>query len=356
MAAEGSALSVYFLDVGQGDCTFIVPPEGEGDPIMFDCADPYVAERFIANHEIMNLTAVVASHLDIDHVRGLLPFLKTHFEEGRRVRRLVLFPDRVPKEGRHKALRALVSQAVEWERHPPHDGFTLKPNHRDGDGPLLLAEGDGWRVELVLPWLGAVAEAMVDGDDPNHCSAVLRVTRGRTSVLVGGDAPLGSWERLEPNLRRARVIRVPHHGGEIREHGKDWSTFDDLYTAVEAELSVVSVGTQNRYSHPSTEHIAAARRGGACRLLCTQLTPTCHEHPELLRDEALVNAGGVEYPYRHRVVEGHPSRRPAQEVPCAGSVVVWLSANGDLRVEPSIDEDHSRFLRRVDRPRCTGEP
>lgn len=46
MAAEGSALSVYFLDVGQGDCTFIVPPEGEGDPIMFDCPDPYVAERY----------------------------------------------------------------------------------------------------------------------------------------------------------------------------------------------------------------------------------------------------------------------------------------------------------------------
>jgi hypothetical protein len=46
----GEPLRVFFLDVGQGDCTFVVPPVAESAPILFDCADSYVAERFVAAH------------------------------------------------------------------------------------------------------------------------------------------------------------------------------------------------------------------------------------------------------------------------------------------------------------------
>jgi beta-lactamase superfamily II metal-dependent hydrolase len=62
------------LDVGQGDCTIVVLPAAHGEEpsaIVFDCADAYVAERFVANHAIKRLRAVVASHLDIDHIRGV---------------------------------------------------------------------------------------------------------------------------------------------------------------------------------------------------------------------------------------------------------------------------------------------
>lgn len=357
MTADASPLGVYFLDVGQGDCTFVVPPAGEGAPILFDCADAYAAQRFVANHGVRDLRAVVASHLDSDHVRGLLPFLQTHFADQRRVDRLVLFADRVPPRGRNDALRELVAAALAWERDPPHLGFTLKPSHRDGDGPLLLAQGADWRVELVLPWSGAVSQAIVDGgDDPNACSVVLRVTRGGTSILIGGDAPLGSWERLEPNLRPARVIRVPHHGGEIREGGRDWARFEDLYEAVKPDLSVVSVGTQNPYGHPFPDHAAAAHRAHRCRLLCTQMTPRCHDTPSTVRSEALQYAGGVEWPYRHRVELGHPSKRPAQEVPCAGTVVAWLHGDGRIEVEPAQGAEHDRLIRRIDHPHCLPRP
>ena len=346
-------LRIFFLDVGQGDCTFIVPPSGESGPILFDCADAYVAERFVANHSIANLAAVVASHLDIDHVRGLLPFLRTHFDAGRRVERLVMFPDRVPKPERHATLRALVAAALAWERAPPHAGFVLKASHRDGDGPVVLASGEGWSVELVLPWVGTSAEAIVErGNDPNACSAVLRVWRGGTAVLVGGDAPLSSWVRLESNRRAAGVIRVPHHGGEIRDGGADWKQFADLYDAVEAGVAVVSVGTNNGHGHPLPDHVISARRGGHCRLLCTQLTPRCHPTPTDHRNEALRYAGEVEYPYRHRAQLGAPRHRPSAEVPCAGSMVVTLTEQGDVSVLPTEGEDHTRLLGRLPHRLC----
>jgi len=351
-------LKVFFLDVGQGDCTFVVPPSSECAPILFDCADAYVAERFVANHAITNLAAVVASHLDRDHIAGLLPFLKTHFEAKRRVERLVLFPDRVPEKGRSRALRELVRAAIGWDKDPPHDGFALKAPHRDRESPLVIASGDGWSVELVLPFVGSVAESLLEGgDDPNSCSSVLRVTRGGTSILIGGDAPLGSWERLEEARRAASVIRVPHHGGEIREGGQHWTRFEQLYDAVRADLAAISVGTNNgTYGHPLPLHASAAHRTHACRLLCTQLTPRCHDEPLALRDEALASAGGVEWPYRHRAVAGHPSRRPREEVPCAATISVSIDAEGRLVVLPEERDAHAALVERMDHPLCVHRP
>lgn len=353
MPGDPAALRVFFLDVGQGDCTFVVPPDGEGDPILFDCADAYVAERFVANHGIGSLSAVVASHLDIDHVRGMLPFLKTHFGAGRRVGKLVMFPDRVPTPGRNVGLRDLMAAAIAWEKEPPHDGFELLPSFRTGSGPVTLARGADWSIKLVLPWMGSVAGSMVEGgNDPNACSAVLSIERGATRILVGGDAPLGSWERLEITERTAQVIRVPHHGGEVRDGGETWTRFADLYDAVGATTGIVSVGTNNGHDHPRPDHIEAAHRVYACRVLCTQLTPRCHSDPTELRDEALAVAGIVEWPYRQRAVPGHGHHRPKDEVPCAGSVVTWIDAAGRLELEPARGGEHDGLLARVEHPMC----
>jgi hypothetical protein len=350
MPTDPSTLQVYMLDVGQGDCTFIVPPKGEGHPILFDCADAYTAERFVSNHEITHLSAVVVSHLDHDHICGLLPFLRSFFENGGRVDRFLVGLDRIPHRGDGAALRALIEQALEWERQRRDEGFVLE--HPGRTGPSL-ASGEGWKVDLVLPfWSTVVAELLEGGDEPNRCSAVLRIERQGTAILVGGDAPLVSWERLEPDLRPARVIRIPHHGGEIREGGAEWTRFEDLYGSVQASVACVSVGSRNSHGHPFPDHLVAARRGGDCRVLCTQLTPRCHDHPEALRAVALESAGMVEWPYRHRAQAGHPHGRPSQEVPCAGSLVAWLTREGQLGFEPRDGGLHDQFLQRVATPLC----
>ena len=357
MPADPDRLGIYFLDVGQGDCTFVVPPAGQGSPVLFDCADLYVAERFVANHEITDLQAVVASHLDIDHIRGLLPFLLNHFKAGRRVFNLIIGLDRVPRRDRSKHLRQLIAQALEWDRSPPHEDFVLREPVRYRDDPHTLAEGPDWRIQLVLPFYGdKVGELVEGGQDPNHCSAVLRVERAGSAVLVGGDAPLGAWERLEPRLRTARAIRTPHHGGEIRHHGQNWSEFSDIYDAVKADTAVISVGSSFQYKHPKKEHAEASRRAGACRLLCTQLTPRCHPDPLDLREQALKYSTSVEWPYRHLAVPGDKNRRRREESPCAGSVVVWIDGQGRLDVVPGERSEHARLLRpRVDGAACLGE-
>jgi len=174
-------------------------------------------------------------------------------------------------------------------------------------------------------------------------------------VLIGGDAPMGSWEILQardPELIPAAAIRVPHHGGDATEWAKEWTSYGDLYDRVNAELAVISVGTNNpsSYGHPHEDHVEAISRGGKCRVLCTQLTPRCHEAPLELRNAMMEQATMVEPPYRHWDEDG---RLVHDEVPCAGTVVVWIDAAGTLHHEPSPDSEHSKLLLRIDDPMCT---
>lgn len=347
------SLGVYTLDVGQGDCTFIVPPTGEGAPILVDCNDRHVAERFLANHRVNHLHAVIATHLDVDHIGGLLELLQTHFNEGGTVGALYLSADRAAERKLGKTLLALVKQVREWEMTPPCPGFTVEAPARTNRGPVEVASGIGWSVQLVLPFQGDHNAAVVSASGkPNLASAVARVTRGEKALLIGGDAPLGSWERLPPTLLRADMIRAPHHGGDITEEAHRWRETSDLYDAVGASQAILSVGTNNGHGHPLPEHVEAARRGGACGVRCTQLTPRCHADPRSRLADALKLAAGVEWPYRHLNRAGEAPGAHAGEVPCFGSMVTWIDPQHTVACFPDPDGAHLDLLSGLASPMC----
>lgn len=336
----GSSLGVYFLDVGQGDCSFVVPPDGAG-AVLFDCNDAHVADRFVVDHGITHLSAAVVSHLDVDHIRGVIPFLEGFLARSGKIDALYIGMDRNPADRLKEACTALLEQAYAWERDKK---LTLFSPTREAK-PKVVCSGAGWSVDVVLPYYGSVLPAIVKGEQPNRCSAVLRVTCGGLDVLIGGDAPLSSWSRLDDGLVKARVIRTPHHGGEIRDDGRD---FGDLYERVEAEVSVFSVGTNNGWKHPNDDHVAAAHRGGACRVICTQLTPRCHDRPEERLPQGLARTGEVEYAYRHR----RKRSDEAIEVPCAGSIALTLDGAGGYSVAPASPGWHDSFVAKLDQPMC----
>jgi len=314
-------LGIYFLDVGQGDCTVIVPPKGDGGAIVFDIADQFVLERFVANHGL-RVSDVIASHLDIDHIRGMLGFLRNHMDA---IDRVYLGTDRKPEPGQNRNLRELVEQIDAWGEGRPMPNIIPKDNWRDHEGPVTIREGKDWKVEIILPFNTTRHKVELrDGQHPNVVSAVLRIEREGTAVLVGGDA---------------------------KEEAKAWKTYGDLYDRVNAELAVISVGTNNpkKWSHPHADHVEAIRRGGRCRTLCTQLTPRCHEHPLELRGIMMERATMVEPPYRHW-------KRGSTEVPCAGTIAVWIDGSGELHHEPSRSSEHSKLLLRVDDPMCERDP
>lgn len=350
MTAE-PRVGVYMLDVGQGDCTFVVGPGTDAAPVLFDCRDEYVAERFVKDHGINRLSAAIVSHLDLDHVRGMMPFLR-HFlaEHGPgSVQAFYANIDKKPDPALRRAAYLLMQQAVAWDRKGE---IPLGASSREVAAKRICG-GDGWSVELVLPRYGElVGMRLEDREQPNRTSAVLRVAVGDHAILIGGDATLDSWERLEAPLLLAEVFRIPHHGGKIDEGNTSW-TIATLYQRVAPKVAVISVGTNNGVDHPNPAYLPIApASGGSCRVLCTQLTPRCHDDPQEQRARALRNPSPVVYAYRHRVQAGdQKKRRPRREVPCAGSMVAWIDPGG-VELLPRRQDWHDNFIDRLDHPLC----
>lgn len=353
MSEDGPAvrsLAVYALDVGQGDATFILPPDG-APPVLFDCADDRVALRFVDAWTLGKLSAVVVSHLDWDHVGGLVAFLKQFDGE---VGSIFLSDDRLVSdaEPHSDGAKALIDYVIDGREQGRWKLFSTAV------AASPVASGHDWSVRLLAPEQMAVLSlARAGAQNPkNLLSAVLRVELNGHAMLIGGDAPLRTWVSIPPEDLASMAFRVPHHGGALDDGGTphEWGV-DQLYAAVGPRVAVVSVGTRNGHDHPHPHWIAPIAGGGRCRLLCTQVTPRCEPTVQGLAarfaGSALRSNHFAEPPWRHLSDRRNPRREP-REVPCAGTVVTELRADGTLRVLPEPHSAHERLVDGWKRPLC----
>ncbi|MCA9526727.1 MAG: MBL fold metallo-hydrolase [Myxococcales bacterium] len=344
------AIDILFLDVGQGDASLIFLPTG--GVIAFDCKDAHVLLKTLDSRDIRRLDALVLSHLDLDHVGGV-PALLTAIE----VKTIFVNRDRdiSPTAPRAKKARKLVARVTDGDRRGT---FRVEAAT---ERATPIAEGDGWSVHLAAPRHATSAlQPALDGRElePNRHSVVLRVQVGdQARVLIGADAPLASWAQVR--ALSAEVFRVPHHGGAIDDGGipPTWDV-SRLYREVGADVTVISVGSNNRFNHPAVDWIRPLT-GGACTLMCTQVTPRCH--PDVnegggirggLARSSVGREGFVEPLWRHyRDPANVAGAKATREVPCAGTVVVHLAAGGPPRVLPSAAA-HGAVVESWDAPLC----
>ncbi|MFS8066705.1 MAG: ComEC/Rec2 family competence protein [Byssovorax sp.] len=358
-------VAVYMLDVGQGDSTIVVLPDDR--VVVFDCADDHVLRQILTSWGTPAIAAFVLSHLDQDHIAGALGFLQGwtgsieavylstdrdvggDHEDAKRARKLL---DYTLEQGRNEGARRR-----RWE---------LLPSTRD---PRPLAQGEGWSVTLLAPSHGQIIVREREGEwqDANRYSSILRVQAGPKAMLIGGDAPLLSWSELTPEELQAEAIRVPHHGGALDDGGipPGWDVAR-LYKAVGATTALISAGTNNGYGHPREPWIEPVT-GGACRLLCTQVTARCHAPLEIAgsggeKDAVAIDAQRrrvitehnqwTEPQYRHLTDRRRQIIKGRLEVPCAGTVVVKLQLDGRVEVLPSRGGDHEVIVDDWQHPLC----
>lgn len=211
------------LDVGQGTAVLLrhgreaVLVDGGGWPAG-DIARS-VTVPTLAALGLDRLRAVVLTHPDVDHCRGLW-----------QVARIVVTDEAWTAPGwpASDCLRRLASSPGPRLR-------VLLPGDQ-------LAIGE-WRVRVLHPSPAADGPA-------NDRSLVLRaVTRGR-AVLLTGDLQAAGERRLLARtataLLRADVLVVPHHGSRT-------STTPALLDAVAPRLALLSAGRGNRFGHPHRE-------------------------------------------------------------------------------------------------------
>ena len=237
-------LHVHFLDVGQGDGTLIVTPEG-GQVLVDRGPGPMEAARAVGDRLPFwdrNLDLVVLTHPDEDHFRGLVQVLDRYGVDE------VLDSESVSKN----PLYLEWQKAVGREEATPveaYQGQTVLPDRYTA-------------MEVLNPPPGLLRGT---GSDKNNNGIVLRLAYGDVSFLLTADIEAEAEERLlRENLPLgSTVLKVSHHGSKTSSTAR-------FLSDVSPVAAVISAGEGNPHGHPHREVTDSLHRVvGAERLYLT---------------------------------------------------------------------------------------
>lgn len=218
-------LSVYFLDVGQGDSILIDSPAGQvlidGGPNKSVLAELGEIMPFYDK----TIELIILTHPDSDHINGLVEVLR-RFKVERVIETKVKGKNEAYKEWR----RLIEDKNIESIQAIKGDRIELSKD-------IIL---DFWWPEENI--------AGKTVDNLNDTSLICLLDQGETEMLLAGDAELGTLEKIAKNYAdyEIEILKQPHHGA------KNGSS-ELLLQNLSPTLSVISAGAKNRYGHPHQE-------------------------------------------------------------------------------------------------------
>lgn len=222
------ALTVSFLDIGQGDAIFIESPSGT--QVLVDGSASSIVLRELAG--VMPLTdrtidMIIATHPDADHIGGLIDVLE-RYDVARIMESSVLGDTPIWERFRESA------DAENAERATALRG-------------QIIDIGGGAYLEVLFP------DRLLPEAETNLASVVARLVYGSTSFLLTGDSPQAIEQYLVSLDREhlaSTVLKAGHHGSKT-------STSPLFAGYVNPQFAVISRGCDNSYGHPNQEVLAS---------------------------------------------------------------------------------------------------
>lgn len=222
-SAATPAMKVHFINVGQGDATYIKMPGGED--ILIDGGRQGQGDKIIAylkKQKVDDIEIMIATHPDADHIGALDEVLKAYKVES----------VYAPKVSHTTDAYKNFLKAVKAEK------LTIKTAKAGVKLPLKTG---------TAKFVGPVRD--YGKTDLNNWSAVLHITYNKNKFLFTGDAE----KTAETDMVKAKqtlqadVLKIGHHGAKT-------SSNKNFLDVVKPKYGVISVG-KNSYGHPSTEVI-----------------------------------------------------------------------------------------------------
>jgi len=217
-------LTIYFLDVGQGDAILIDSPQ-HGRALIDGGRNKKVLAELgkILPFADKKIDVIIATHPDADHIGGL-PEVVNRYDVG-----MFLEPGVESKNTIDDELKKRIEQK---------------------NIPSLLARrgmvvnfGDGVKLQILFP------NQNVSNWETNRASIVAKLVYKDSSFLLTGDSPIAIENvllSLDPENIDVDVLKAGHHGSRT-------STSLPYAEAVSPEYAVISAGKDNTYGHPHKE-------------------------------------------------------------------------------------------------------
>lgn len=238
-------VDIVFLDIGQGDATYIEFPDGT--QMLVDCAkDGVVLEalgRVLPFYDT-SIDILLVTHDDLDHYGGCSDVLRKYDI------------DRIVTNG------MLMKKDAQWQSF-------VSDMKAEQAGTLVVAGVQSMDIasttvqflypDRPLDVLGRIPGIKKDTGS-NNASVVIKITYGDMDALLTGDAE----RELEEYL--LRVYPTSTFDVEIYKaghHGSAGSSIQPFVDAISPLHTVFSAGEGNRYGHPSLRVIKRVERAGS---------------------------------------------------------------------------------------------
>ncbi len=224
-------LNIYFVDVGQGDCTFIKTPEGQS--ILIDAgegnSDKYdygknVVLPYLLDRRVNKLDYIIISHFDSDHCGGAITIMQEI-----------------------KVEKVIIGKQFEISNN--YQEFMKIANEKNIK-VYVVENGERIKVEkdLYLDIIWPDSQEKINENILNNNSLVFKLVYQKFSMLFTGDIEeITEKAILETNnleLLNSTALKIAHHGS------KTSSTIDFL-NAVKPKFALIGVGKNNTFGHPS---------------------------------------------------------------------------------------------------------
>lgn len=243
-------LEIHAIDVGQGDSTVILCPNG--NRILVDAGSKggkSSSQKAVIRQEIRDLVKgrvdfLVVTHPDGDHYNMIAETL-----EGIPVHRVIAGGD---------ISKYVVDNFSDWLHAFQPSGRLVTPSASfsdpEGTASNLFDCGPAqvWILAANVP-----AEPKAGNNFVNNTpSIVLKVEFGNFSAILTGDATTTTESHIlanfSPAFLKADVLKLGHHGSRATSTGRTWAR------TVSPRVAFSSASNNNSFGHPSWDVVAVA--------------------------------------------------------------------------------------------------
>lgn len=230
-------LEINFVDVGQGDCTYIKTPNGkniiidggEGNTRKYDYGKNVVLP-YLLDKGVKKIDYLIATHADSDHIGGLFAII-----ENLKVENIII--------------------GIQPESSEQYMNL-LNISKKKKINILNLKAGDKMKIdeEIFINVLWPIKNKLVEENALNNNSLVFKFVYNDFSCLFTGDIEeiaekqiVEEYENLD--LLKSNILKVAHHGSKT-------SSIDSFVEEVKPRIALIGVGIDNKFGHPNSEIIS----------------------------------------------------------------------------------------------------